>query len=593
MLFIYTSFLPQPKYLKLTRIAATVALLLCSHGVLANNYDVKLEAPNDVYGLLNTHLDIIRYQSREDVKDEYLDYLIDSTPEQVASLMATNGYFNARTEVVENNVNGDKPNLTVKVLAGKQVVVKSAKLDVVGLIKEQNPKRLSELEFDWSLQEDEPFTQDEWSLSKTLLLRKVQSDAYAGAQFVGRQALIEPEENTAKLSATLDSGPYFTLGDVVVTGLHRYPVGVVKNINLIEVGESYNRNKLLDYQKRLQNLPYFSSVIVDISKHPDEAQLSPIQVQVVELATQNFKGLLGYSTDDGVRTNVQYSHYNVFKKGWIFDTKVDYASKGSVDAMVSLKTLQNKKHFQWGFVGKVLEEENDDSLIINTTQIGLNYGQKLERSLLSYNLDFYHDEARSIASRVLSRALFASVTWSKFNLDNPSFPRKGYAVDASLGGATKNMLSTADFIRVYGRFRYFIPFKKYDSLLLRVEAGAVLTNDNPASTPTPLRFWAGGSSSIRGYAYQGVGDSFGGVLYPGKYLATASAEYTHWFNKSWGAAVFNDVGTATSSKSNFKLYHGAGIGVRWHSPVGPIHFDVAYGYPRKKLSPHISIGIIF
>lgn len=595
MPFICTYLLSQTKRLKLTRLAAMVALLFGNHGfVLANNYDVKLEAPSDVYGLLNTHLDIIRYQSREDIKDEYIDYLIDSTPEQVASLMATSGYFNARTEVVESNASGGKPSLTVKVVSGEQIMVKSAKLNVMGLIKEQDPKRLGELEFDWSLQEDEPFTQDEWSLSKTLLLRKLQADAYAGAKFIDRQALIEPEEKTAKLSATLDSGPYFTLGEVKIKGLQRYPEGVVKNINMIEVGESYNRNKLLDYQKRLQNLPYFSSVIIDIDESSSDAQLSPIQVQVIELATQNFKGLVGYSTDDGARTNVQYSHYNAFKKGWVFDTKVDYASKGAIDAMVSLKTLQNKNHFQWGLVGKVLEEENDDGLIINTTQIGLSYGRKLERSLLSYNLDFYHDETRSIASRVLSRALFASVTWSKFNLDNPSFPRKGYAVDASLGGATKNILSTADFIRAYGRFRYFVPFKKYDSLLLRVEAGAVLTNNsNSASVPTPLRFWAGGSSSIRGYPYQGVGDSFRGVLYPGKYLVTASSEYTHWFSKSWGAAFFYDVGTATSDKSNFKLYHGAGIGARWHSPVGPIHFDVAYGYPRKKLSPHISIGILF
>ena len=45
--------------------------------------------------------------------------------------------------------------------------------------------------------------------------------------------------------------------------------------------------------------------------------------------------------------------------------------------------------------------------------------------------------------------------------------------------------------------------------------------------------------------------------------------------------------------TNFGLYHGAGAGVRWRSPVGPIHFDLAYGYPRKKLAPHISIGILF
>ena len=32
---------------------------------------------------------------------------------------------------------------------------------------------------------------------------------------------------------------------------------------------------------------------------------------------------------------------------------------------------------------------------------------------------------------------------------------------------------------------------------------------------------------------------------------------------------------------------------RWRSPVGPIQFDIAYGYPRKRIAPHISIGIMF
>lgn len=61
--------------------------------------------------------------------------------------------------------------------------------------------------------------------------------------------MIDEARKNADVAAILDSGPYFTLGDVEVVGLRRYRENVVKNVNAIEVGEAYNRQKLLDYQK--------------------------------------------------------------------------------------------------------------------------------------------------------------------------------------------------------------------------------------------------------------------------------------------------------------------------------------------------------
>ena len=115
--------------------------------------------------------------------------------------------------------------------------------------------------------------------------------------------------------------------------------------------------------------------------------------------------------------------------------------------------------------------------------------------------------------------------------------------------------------------------------------------------PSSLLFKAGGSNSIRGYGYQSIGDPEAmeqiNMVFPARYMATASAEYTHWFNNSWGWAVFYDVGSVTDDLKKRPLYHGIGVGARWRSPVGPIQFDIAYGYPRKRLAPHISIGIMF
>ena len=614
------------------------ALLTLSMPACADNYSIIVDAPAEAKALLEQYLDIVRYRTREDIRDEYLDFLVDHAAEQAASLLATKGYFNSRIIIVDDRtgktvgtdaqlsaaqaaqqtralgqqqammygseatsekaVDGErkvepvqaKPSYTIKIELGQQAKAKSAKLTMTGLINQQDPQRANDLIFDWSLQEDEPFTQTDWALAKTLLLRKIRSDAYAGARFKSTEAVVDLPRTSVDVSAILDSGPYFTLGDVEVSGLRRYRKSIVSNVNTIEPGESYNREKLLAYQKRLQDLPYFSNVVVDISADPNDAQLTPIKVSVIELPTSNFKGVVGYGTDAGFHAKTQYSHYNVFKRGWIYDVRYDWQQKERIGQM-SLTTPQNKKHYQWSLFGKFDDDRTLD-IIDRTAQIGLHYSRKLERSAISYNLDYYNSRLDDFRSR----AWVLSVDWSKHNVDNNSYPRQGYAIDASVGGTSKAMGSSASFIRWYGRYRHFFPFLKKDSLVLRAELGVVNTRGEWYDIPSSLLFKAGGSNSIRGYAYQGIGETEGmkyGEVFPAKYMATASAEYTHWFSNSWGWAVFYYVGSVTDDLKNRPLYHGIGIGARWRSPVGPIQFDVAYGYPRKRISPHISIGIMF
>ena len=60
---------------------------------------------------------------------------------------------------------------------------------------------------------------------------------------------------------------------------------------------------------------------------------------------------------------------------------------------------------------------------------------------------------------------------------------------------------------------------------------------------------------------------------------------------NWSGAVFYDVGNAINSFGD-DLYAGAGFGVRWHSPVGPIRFDFAWALDKEqdKFRLHVVIG---
>ncbi len=111
--------------------------------------------------------------------------------------------------------------------------------------------------------------------------------------------------------------------------------------------------------------------------------------------------------------------------------------------------------------------------------------------------------------------------------------------------------------------------------VVRGTLGWIETSDFD-KVPPDLRFFAGGDRSIRGYKYKSISpkDSDGKLLGASK-LATGSLEYQYNVTGKWWGAVFVDSGEAVNSIDANDFKTGAGVGVRWQSPVGPIKFDIA------------------
>ena len=157
------------------------------------------------------------------------------------------------------------------------------------------------------------------------------------------------------------------------------------------------------------------------------------------------------------------------------------------------------------------------------------------------------------------------------------------------GGATA-LLSDQNFLRLYGRWQQYFPIGQRDTLSLRAEGGQTFA-DSRLHIPQDYLFRTGGTSSVRGYAYQSLGVREGSATVGGRYLAAGSAEYTHWLNEQWGMATFIDAGQATDDWQRVQFAVGYGLGARWRSPAGPIGADLAWGQRTGELHLHFSLAI--
>jgi outer membrane translocation and assembly module TamA len=132
----------------------------------------------------------------------------------------------------------------------------------------------------------------------------------------------------------------------------------------------------------------------------------------------------------------------------------------------------------------------------------------------------------------------------------------------------------------------------------------IVVDDLPASE----RFFAGGDTTIRGYALDSVGapDTISPDGYPrgGNAVLILNGELRFPVWREVGAVAFVDGGNVFRRVTEFdigELRGSVGFGVRYRSPVGPIRVDLGFKLDRREirgtLEPrtaiHFSLGQAF
>lgn len=581
----------------LRRAGLAACLALCAGPALAT-YEVQVEAPKPLKEILEEHLDLARYREREDLSPDQFDYMVETVGEQVRQFASTEGYFDPVTTArVEGE--GDKRVVHVIVDPGARTLIRNVDVQVTGPAAKRSPEQVAEIRKDWGLPAGEPFRQADWDKAKEDALVALQSHSYYGARLAASQARIEPDERAADLAARYESGPAYVLGPLKVEGTRRYPEAIVQNVNPLYVGEPYSVERLLELQRAIQNQPYFSNVQVDLETPPGKAGedsdtvFAPVSVKVREYPAHRLTSGVGYTTDTGGQIEGRYSYYNLFNRAWVLDSQLRLEQKRQYAFLETAMPPDSKmyRNSLYGSYERTIDIESTDQ---TSWRAGLKRSRSREKYDVTTSLDFYYDNLTPVGQpSQISKALVPALAWTRRDVDNPVFPRRGNVINAQVGVAAKGLLSDATFVRLYGRIRQYVPVGNRDLFIARLELGADLTSSAPGNIPASLRFRAGGTDSIRGYSYQSIGTKNGASVIPARYLGTASVEYQYWFKPDWGAAVFWDAGTATDNLAGLRIYNGVGVGARWRSPVGPVQLDVGYGIQGRQFRPHISLGVAF
>lgn len=563
-------------------------------------YKTVIDAPKPIKALLTDFLDLSRYQKRDDLSSDQLEFMVTTAPEQVSRLVSTEGYFSAKTTVTVEKTDATTL-VRINVDPGPRTTISSVEIDVQGAATTESPRQVERLRRNWPLTEGAPFRQDDWAQAKQDSLAILSQRRYPAARLADSQARVDADIQKTELRTNFDSGPLFTFGEINISGARRYPEQIVRNVNPLRPGEEFSVDRLLEFQRQVLRTPYYSNVVIDIDRDPKNAVLAPVNVELTEFPTQRVRAGAGYSTDTGAHVEGLYSHTDIFGKAYVLDTQLRLEQRRQYGTITLSKPPDTS-----GFVDGVHISTDRTTLSgvdLRSRRLGFRRARETDRNDLAYTLEYYRDQLSQIDGATLPgdtvvragthQALVAGIERTARRVDNLVFPRRGYVLSGQAGVAVKGLVSDQTFFRLYGRAIQYFPIGRRDLLKLRAEAGAVLSQAGNASIPASLLFRAGGTDSVRGYSYQSIGNKVNGIVYPTRYIATGSAEYQHWLSQQWGAAVFYDVGTAADSWREKSLFHAIGAGVRYRTPVGRVNADLAYAIQDKKIRPHLSLGVAF
>ena len=158
-------------------------------------------------------------------------------------------------------------------------------------------------------------------------------------------------------------------------------------------------------------------------------------------------------------------------------------------------------------------------------------------------------------------------------------PRSGHFLRGA-GSLSGGLLGGRSFYRIEGEARVFKPVVRDAILAWRTRGGVVYPYGGEAEIAPGERFFLGGGSTIRGYAFNTVGpeDSEGNPT-GGRVMLLGNIESRMRILGSLWVALFLDSGGIWESIDAISLNTaglGVGMGLRFSTPFGPLRLD--YGF---------------
>lgn len=409
---------------------------------------------------------------------------------------------------------------------------------------------------------------------KSSLEGLAQKRGYFDANWLYHRLEVYPSDHIADWQLGYDSSIRYRYGEIKFVD-SQIREDYLQNMLRIKTGDPYLMDDLAKLTSDYSSSNWFSSVLVE--PHLQEATKQvDLNVLVQPKKKNDVEIGIGYATDVGPRLQLNW------KKPWI-------NSRGHSLETTSFISAPEQK-FEFGYniplkknplihyyqLSGGLEREDQDDTKSTAAHLGFQRFWNYETGwAFSVGLKARYDSFEQADDNFTTLLLYPTASLNRTRSDGNRFPKWGDSQKLTVNWGNKAWGSDVNFYSAKFSSAWVRTYFDNHRFYLRGELGYIKAGEF-ARIPPALRYFAGGDMSVRGFGYKDITPrDNNGKKVGGSHLATATLEYQYQFMPDWWAATFYDTGLAANQFKSKELHAGAGIGVRWASPIGAIKFDLA------------------
>jgi len=516
---------------------------------------------------------------------------VDRAASEIALFYRRQGFF----EATAVDAGSPPPVAEIRVEEGLPTLCESVGVGLSGPRSGESEALLALLVEDLPLRRGDRFTADAYEASADHLMRGFQE---AGHPFpvVVPEAEVDLASRKARATFTVTPGPRGVFGDVTFQGIRHTEEVLLARAVTFRRGSPYRISEVEKTQEALYRTGLFDSVVVRPRRKGPEGEV-PVVIVLKEGRHRRIRLGVGFSTDEDLRWRAGWETLRLrdrmislglefrgsslereasahLRRPYFLDRDTAlsaHASYGKIKLPAyTYHTLQGRLGLEHAFTprfsGRVFASGEHITRLEPDPSVGLRLTREAK-------------EAATIAS--LQGVLTYNTT------DAPYDPRTGWLLTAAAEpSVTQNGIR---FLKTTAEARHYRSLGKDWVWAARLKAGGILTDQNLSGIPPTRRFYAGGQASVRGYRFGVLGPrSQEGILQGGKGLLEMSTELRFPLRGDVSGLLFADAGNATTrpfASGGASLFTGAGAGLRFKTPVGPVGVDLAWKLRKTPVDP--------
>jgi len=421
----------------------------------------------------------------------------------------------------------------------------------------------------------------------SLLTEAFANQGYAYVE-INPETSVDSKNLLVHLTFDIEKKSRVSFERIQITGNTKTRDKVIRRELRVAEGELYTISGMNKSRSRLKRTGLFKEVDFTTSRGSTDEKIN-LDIKVEEAPTGALSFGVGYSSIENVTGTVSLSERNLFGYGYQGILKVRWGAE-TQDVRLG---FTDPYFLGYNFAGGIdLYHERLEIFETYKYKVAggdLRFGKELTEKLRvdsMYKLetvDVYEvteDASRYIKEQEGKATTSAlSLTFTSDTRDDFYAPSRGARHSLFLQYAGGILGGDNYFVKAVGETSWFFPLPLKTVLSLRGKVGVVEPYGGK-KTPIYEKFFVGGLYTVRGFEYGTAGpiDENEDPLGSEKMVAF-NAELLFPLSREIGlkGAIFWDIGKGFDEwKDITPLRTGAGVGLRWFSPLGPIHIDLGF-----------------